>query len=128
MILQSSVAATVCEAELVAINETAKEGLFLLKLMRDFDMEVAPTVLRADNQASITISEDFRVSERSKHISVKHFYIRELVDAGIFSFSFTATSNNVADLGTKPVTGEPFRKHRAAIGVVDCPDQGCPAD
>jgi len=126
--LQSSVAATVCEAELVAINETAKEGLFLLKLMRDFDMEVAPTVLRADNQASITISEDFRVSERSKHISVKHFYIRELVDAGIFSFSFTATSNNVADLGTKPVTGEPFRKHRAAIGVVDCPDQGCPAD
>ncbi len=98
--------------------------------MRDFDMEVAPTVLRADSQASITtcISEDFRVSERSKHISVKHFYIWELVDAGIFSFSFTATSDNVADLGTKPVTGELFRKHRAAIGVVDCPDQGCPAD
>jgi len=52
---------------------------------------------------------------RTKHIDVRHFWVRELVEAGTIRMQHIDTDKNVADFLTKPLTGEKFRTFREAV-------------
>ena len=55
--------------------------------------------------------------DRSKHIAIKYFFIRELVEAGVLSLEYVSTTLNVADLGTKALGWVKFEGHRGrALG------------
>jgi len=94
---QPTVANSSCEAEYIACNHATKEAMWLQALLRALGQSVSKTtVLKftpetktcvyCDNQGTISLIKDSSFHARSKHIDVKHHYIREHVTAGDIHF------------------------------------------
>ena len=57
-------------------------------------------------------------SNTSKHIAIRYFFCRELVQAGKITIGFVPTTDNVADLMTKALPEPAHTKFtRAVLGL-----------
>jgi len=52
---------------------------------------------------------------RSKHIAIRHHFIRELVTNNIIVFEYVPSADNVADIFTKPLRKKDFRRLRSLL-------------
>ena len=68
-----------------------------------------------DNQGAIAIAEYPISGGRTKHIDVRYHFIRELVERKVLNIQYTESSNQHADILTKPVGLEAFARHRSFL-------------
>ena len=68
---------------------------------------VYPIPMYMDNVGAMFLGNN-QCSTRTKHIDMRHHYIRELIDQGIIKLIFVRTDKNSADFYTKNVSGERF--------------------
>ena len=54
-------------------------------------------------------------SDRTKHIKLRYFFIKQYVDDGEFAITHCPTDLMVADVLTKPLHGEKFKILRAKL-------------
>ena len=54
---------------------------------------------------------------RTKHIDIRHHFIRELVEEKIISLEHVATERQLADIFTKALDANQFEKLRGDLGV-----------
>jgi hypothetical protein len=106
-----------CEAELYAGTSAAQEVLWLRGLLQSLGHSQPTPTLWCDNESTIALTKDAIFSARSKHIEVRYFFIRELVQAGKLHVQHIAGTENVADIFTKPLSGENHKRLTAALGV-----------
>jgi hypothetical protein len=109
--LQSVVALSTAEAEFIAAFHTSRTihhfRQFLDELMfRQTDT----TVIWEDNQACIAMSKNPVHSKRNKHMLIKYYYIRDLVEQGVVRLEYIETGDQVADILTKATTAKVFTK------------------
>ena len=112
---QDTVAGSSTEAEYIAANSAVKEAVFLRQLLRSMGQKVdssTVTTVDEDNQACIKLSEDPVSHNRTKHIDVKHHYIREKVEDGIIKLRYVPTTEQLADCLTKNLAKPQFLKFR----------------
>ena len=70
------------------------------------------TVLCCDNQSAIAIASDDVHHQRTKHIDIRHHFIREHIKAGAVALQWVPTEEQEADLLTKPLGKAAFVKLR----------------
>ena len=56
---------------------------------------------------------------RTKHIDIRHHFLRDHVLQGDVEVTFVDTHNQLADIFTKPLAREPFFKIRRELGILD---------
>lgn len=105
---QPSVTLSTTEAEYLAIGDCAKHGLWLSRLLEHIigDVTVAVPIqlpLSNDNQGAVFLCNEASVNNKSKHIAIRHHFIRELVRDGRISVSHVSTKGMPADVLTKAV-------------------------
>ena len=116
---QKGVALSSTEAELVAISNSARKALWLRRLMESMKCsQNLPTVVFEDNQGCIAIAGNERITQRTSHIEVRHFFIRECVQNGEIKVEYCHTSDMAADLLTKPTVAATLVKLRELFGVL----------
>jgi hypothetical protein len=77
---QKSVALSTVEAEYMGACEACTEAVWLRKLVSDlFDQNPESITIYCDNQSCIRLSEHLVFHERSKHIEIKYYFIRDKV-------------------------------------------------
>ena len=59
--------------------------------------------------------------QRTRHLNIKYFFVTDQIEKGWLHVRYCPTDEMVADINTKPLQGELFRKMRAAV-------QNCPED
>lgn len=70
-------------------------------------------MLLQDNQAAMKLEENGKSSSnRTKHISIRTFWIKDQVKLGEIKVVYMPTNEMVADMLTKPVQGAAFHKFR----------------
>ncbi|XP_073822557.1 uncharacterized protein [Musca autumnalis] len=74
---QPTVSTSTTEAEIIAASEAAKELMWLKSLYNDLINYNEVPVIHIDNTAAIRLSQNPEFHKRTKHISLKHFFIRE---------------------------------------------------
>ena len=75
-----------------------------------------PGVLYQDNQSAMRLEENGKNSStRTKHISIRTFWIKDQVKLGKIKVIYMPTNEMIADMLTKPVQGELFFKLRKEI-------------
>ena len=116
---QQTIAQSSNESELVSGNTAAKRLVFLNEVLKFFQGETPPAKLYMDNEGAIAIAHGIGRTRRSKHIEVKHFYIRELIQNKKITLHSIDTHDNVADAMTKSLGKIKFRKFRRLLGIVD---------
>ena len=59
-----------------------------------------------DNKAAVSISHNPEFHSRTKHIDLRHHWLREQVELGHLTVAYVPTAENAADIMTKAL-GEP---------------------
>uniref|UniRef100_A0A2N9FA25 Integrase catalytic domain-containing protein n=1 Tax=Fagus sylvatica TaxID=28930 RepID=A0A2N9FA25_FAGSY len=107
--LQSIVAMSTTEAEYMAVAEVAKEALWLKGLVKELGLNQGGVQMHCDSQSAIYLAKNQVYHARTKHINVRFHKIRELIVTGDIVLEKVHTSENAADMLTKPVTTAKFK-------------------
>jgi len=108
---QQSVTLSTAEAETVAVSDALKDGIYLRHLMSELGVDGAePIVVHQDSTASIAqvSNEETANRGRTKHLRIRHAWVRERVEAGEFRMLHVASKDNPADILTKGVGPKRF--------------------
>jgi hypothetical protein len=107
--LQTSVAQSTAEAELVAATEATKKAIYLRDLLNFLEVrQDGPTTIFEDNAACIRLSVNPEFHKRTKHIEVRQFYVREKVSSGEIKLTYVKSKDNIADILTKILPNNVF--------------------
>ena len=111
---QKSVALSSMEGEYVAMADGTKEAIFLRYLWSFVfpDRDVGCTLIHEDNVSPIHLACNPATTTNSKHIDIRHDFIRERVERGEFKVVHIRSDLQRADFLTKPPPKEIFCAHR----------------
>ena len=99
---QPTTALSSMEAEYMALASAAREALWLRSMLTELGSPSSlPTHISVDNDGTISFAENSGFHARSKHIDVRHHFVRERIASHEVSVSYCPTSENTADLFTK---------------------------
>ena len=116
---QPTVALSSCEAEYMAITEAGKEALWCSRFLEALGHRRPDQLadLRADNKVAIDLTANPEFHKRTKHIDVRHHWIREVVLDRKIIITYISTNEMIADGMTKPLPPARFKAFRAMMGM-----------
>jgi transposase InsO family protein len=121
--LQKTVAISTCEAEIMALALCVSEAIWLKRLLAGMlpsSINSAMTI-HEDNQGAIALVKDHKFSNKTKHVDIKYFFVREQIQAGELLVVYCETTNMIADIFTKPLAWVAFSRLRSLLGVHESP-------
>jgi hypothetical protein len=104
---QQTVAQSTTEAEYYTLAKAVSKALWLKQIMGQMmylGADIKSVHLYGDNQGSLSLAENPEFHQRTKHIDVKHHFIREQVAKGMVDLWYIASSEMAADGLTKPLS------------------------
>jgi hypothetical protein len=119
---QKLVTKSSAEAELVALCDGATAALMVRGFMSHQGHQLEPARLMEDNKSAIDMVKAGKpTSRRTKHISMRFYFVKQHVDSGECVIEYCPTGEMLADLMTKPVVGSLFLHLRGQI-VCETPE------
>ena len=105
------------EAEVVALADRLPRITHHQLFMEAQGCELHSNVLMQDNKAAILMECNGKAScsKRSRHMNIRCFYVKDLVDRKEVSVEHCPTDRMIADFFTKPLQGALFIKFRDVI-------------
>jgi hypothetical protein len=91
----------------------------MTQTLKDYGLVFDKVPLLCDNESAIKIAHNPVQHTRTKHIDIRHHFIREHVSSGDIELSYVATKDNLADIFTKPLDEARFRELRHELNIVD---------
>jgi hypothetical protein len=102
------------EAELVALSDSASQGLHTRSFIMAQGYECGPMTVYQDKMSCMALIERGRsAAERTRHIDIRYFWVKERVDMG--ETKHLGTKDIYANLLTKPLQGAQFVAERDAL-------------
>ena len=128
--VQRSVATSSTESEYLAMSMTAKMSQWIAQVLRDIgyssyigDSQTRVDI-RADNQRAITLTKNPHLHDRSRHIDICYYHIRDLQEREKISITYIPTDEMITDGFTKPLQRIAFIKFKSFLGIdTTLPDQ-----
>ena len=117
---QSVVARSSAEAEYRAMAHGICEAIWIKRLLEELRItSEEPVQLFCDNKATISIAHNPVHHDRTKHVEVDRHFIKEKIDGGIISIEYIPTSQQLADILTKGLTGQVFDQLVNKLGLIN---------
>ena len=114
---QAMVALSSCEAELLATNHAACEGLFLCHVLQELRFD--PTLhIYTDSSSNLAVISKRGVG-RMRHIEAKDLWLQDQLRSKIIVMHKVASSENLADIFTKHLLPKQFVEKMSALGLVE---------
>ena len=122
--LQTEIALSTCESELIGLSLALRETIPLMRLVQEFKEHgqpmkaLIPTVhCRAfeDNSGALAIAQVVKFRPRTRHYNVKLWHFKDYVESKQISLHKIHTDDQLADTLTKSLALAPFRKFRKLI-------------
>lgn len=112
---QRCVSTSTVEAECIPLSTSSKQQIWLQNALKELHVDI-PCSISADNDGSIDLSENPRISDKSKHIDVAYHHIRDLVETGKITVLWIPSATNfLVGICTKPLLGPKFLNLRKKV-------------
>ncbi|GJZ70607.1 putative ribonuclease H-like domain-containing protein [Tanacetum coccineum] len=98
---QTIVANSTTEAEYVAAANCCGQVLWIQNQMLDYGFNFMNTKIHIDNESTICIVKNLVFHSKTKHIKIRHHFIRDSYEKRLIQVIKIHTDHNVADLLTK---------------------------
>ncbi|GJU12234.1 putative ribonuclease H-like domain-containing protein [Tanacetum coccineum] len=105
---QTIVATSTTEAEYVAAASCCGQVLWIQNQMLDYGFNFMNTKIHIDNESTICIVKNPVYHSKTKHIEIRHHFIRDSYEKKLIRVEKIHTDFNVADLLTKAFDGPRF--------------------
>ncbi|GJZ62896.1 putative ribonuclease H-like domain-containing protein, partial [Tanacetum coccineum] len=116
---QTIVATSSTEAEYVAAANCCGQVLWIQNQLLDYGYNFMNTKIFIDNQSTICIVKNPVFHQRTKHIEIRHHFIRDANEKKLIQVLKIHTDDNVADLLTKAFDGPRFNHLVVNIGMLN---------
>jgi len=104
------------EAEQVSLSDNSSQVIWTREFLISQGYSLGPSTIYQDNQSTIALAnKGCSTSERTRHIKIRYFFIKDLIDKGELVLQYRPTGEMLADMLTKPLQGELFRKMRKEL-------------
>ena len=122
--MQTDIALSTTESEYSALSEATREVLWLMGLMGEVKSRMAaetinvPTIrctVFEDNEGAKAMATVPKMRPRTKHINGRMHHFRGAVASGRIKIESIDTSDQLADIGTKPLAKDLFTRLRKRI-------------
>ena len=123
---QQTVALSSTEAEYMAVTDASKEGIWLRRLYNEIKLwnptlhsqdQVQPQIIMVDNNGAIELAKNPKHHDRTKHIDIRHHFVREAIESKLIELQRVDTSLNTADILTKALSVDLYQRHAKGLGL-----------
>ena len=115
---QNFISLSTAEAEYIAVESCCTQVMWLKQMLCDYGLSQEYITIFCDNSSAINISKNPVQHSRTKHIDIRHHFIRELVEQNVITLSHIDTKSQLADLFTKALDFQTFDQLRKSIGML----------
>ena len=112
---QPTIALSSGEAELAAIVRSTSEGLGMIAIMKEFNID-CDLVVKSDAVAAIGIVKRQGLG-RVRHLAVADLWVQQRAKNGEVHYMKLDGKDNTSDMLTKPVEREVISKHMQSLGL-----------
>ncbi|GKB20398.1 hypothetical protein Tco_0854321 [Tanacetum coccineum] len=113
------VATSTTEAEYVAAANCCGQVLWIQNQMLDYGFNFMNTKIYIDNESTICIVKNPVYHSKTKHIAIRHHFIRDAYEKKLIQVLKIHTDDNVADLLTKAFDVSRFQFLVVTIGMIN---------
>ncbi|GLB42029.1 putative mitochondrial protein [Lyophyllum shimeji] len=115
---QPTVALSSMEAEYMALCHATREIIWLRSLVNELGLlGNQPTDLITDNQSAIKFADNPVFHARSKHIDIRHHFVRERIISNEIQIYHCVSADNKADILTKPLARPTHDAKMESLGM-----------
>ncbi|KAK2580008.1 hypothetical protein KPH14_010773 [Odynerus spinipes] len=113
---QRTVALSSTEAEYMGISEASKEAMYWKKFLRELNLGDKESItIYSDNLGAQKLTENNMYHRRTKHIDIRHHFVREAITQGVINIKYLGTEHMIADILTKAL---PTAKHVQCVKLL----------
>ncbi len=122
--LQMTVAFSTTAAECIALSTALRDVIYVMQLLNElisFGISIpmqVPTVrfeVFEDNVGAIELARCPKLRPRTKHIAIQYHHFRTHVAKNLITIQHVTTTEQVADIATKPLPRDQFRYLRQRL-------------
>jgi hypothetical protein len=117
---QTCIALSSTESEYIALAHGGKEAVWITRLYEELGMlrvQKDSMCLKTDSQSAMKLARNPEYHDKTKHIDIRHHYIRWLVESEQITLEHLPDVEQPADLLTKSVVKDNFLKKREIMGM-----------
>ena len=136
--MQTLIALSTTEAEYIALSSALREVIALMHLFDELKAHNIPVIDNRptvtcrtfeDNRSCLEIATNHKTRPHTKHLSVRLHHFRSYVENKSITIEHVDTTNQLADIFTKPLAYGPFTYLRTKImGTAVLADEGVKAN
>ncbi|XP_074301279.1 uncharacterized protein LOC141632652 [Silene latifolia] len=116
---QNMVALSTAESEYAAAAQCCSQILWVRQQLRNYGMIINCVPILCYNTSAISVSKNPVQHSKTKHIDIRHHFLRENVEKGNISLKFGKTEDQLSNIFTKPLAREQFEKIRLELGLLN---------
>ncbi|GKD36311.1 copia protein [Tanacetum coccineum] len=105
-------------AEYVSAGKACQQALWMKQALIDYDVRLDDIPIMCNNKGAINLSKNPVQHSRTRHIEIRHHFLRDNVQKGNISIEKVSSEDNIADILTKPLKREPFNYLRLDLGMI----------
>jgi hypothetical protein len=87
--------------------------------LSDFGCEYKKIPLLCDNESVIKLANNPVQHSETKHIDIRHHFLRDHETKGDIALTHVGTENQLADIFTKPLDEQRFCSLRSELNILD---------
>ena len=104
------------QAEFIGLHDAGPHFVECKNFMDEVGLTQEPIEVEQDNTASIQFGNEGReAAKKSRHMNVRYFWVKQLVDDGVIRLKYCPTELMLADMLTKSTSGSTFFERRSRL-------------
>ncbi|GKA58322.1 retrovirus-related pol polyprotein from transposon TNT 1-94 [Tanacetum coccineum] len=116
---QTALAISTTKAEYVSAGKACQQALWMKQALVDYDIRLDDIPIMCDNKGPIDLSKNPVQHSGTKHIEIRHHFLRDNVQKGNILIEKVSSEDNIADILTKPLKREPFNYLCLGLGMME---------
>jgi len=102
---QRTVVLSSVEAEYIALSFACQEAIWLRELRNEIDKtyDNKAIIIKCHSNGAICSAKNQMTNQRTKHIDVRHHFIRDKIEKKIINVKYLSSEDMIADMFTKPL-------------------------
>ncbi|GJZ27254.1 hypothetical protein Tco_0571507 [Tanacetum coccineum] len=95
---QTALAISITEAEYVSAGKACQQALWMKQALIDYGVRLDDIPIMCDNKGAIDLSKNPVQHSRTKHIEIRHHFLRDNVQKGNITIEKVTSEDNIADI------------------------------